>query len=209
MDNLWAIKTILRCFELASSLRVNFANSCIIGINVDASFPYLTANFLHCSIGSFPFKYMALPIGANSRKLSTWQPLLDMLLTRLSSWINRFVGWGGRVILLNSVLDSIPIFFLSFLKMSNGVWRHIVRIQRRYLCVCVGGWGARKIPWVWWSYVCRLKNEGGLGIRDLRLINLALLGKWHWRRLVNLIFQSKGWLMYEEKNNNKEEREKS
>jgi len=37
------------------------------------------------------------------------------------------------VILLNSVLNSIPIFFLSFLKMSNGVWRHIVRIQRHYL----------------------------------------------------------------------------
>jgi len=41
--------------------------------------------------------------------------------------------------------------------------------------------GARKIPWVRWSYVCKPKTEGGLGNRDLRLVNLALLKKWHWR----------------------------
>ena len=28
-----------------------------------------------------------------------------------------------------------------------------------------------------WSEVCKFKNRGGLGIRDLRLMNLAL-GKW-------------------------------
>jgi len=74
-------KTILRCFELVLNLRVNFANSCIMGINVDASFLGMAANFLHYSTGSFPLKYMALPNGANSRKLSTGQPLLDTLLT--------------------------------------------------------------------------------------------------------------------------------
>jgi len=41
------------------------------------------------------------------------------------------------------------------------------------------GEGARKVPWIQWSYVCKPKSEGGLGIRDLRLVNLALLGKWH------------------------------
>lgn len=57
MEKLWAIKTILRCFELALGLRVNFAKSCIMDINVDPSFIGMVANFLHCSIGSIPFKY--------------------------------------------------------------------------------------------------------------------------------------------------------
>ncbi|MCH87323.1 ribonuclease H protein, partial [Trifolium medium] len=39
----------------------------------------------------------------------------------------------------------------------------------------------RKIAWVSWAKVCRPKTCGGLGIRDLRAGNLALLGKWRWR----------------------------
>jgi len=34
-----------------------------------------------------------------------------------------------------------------------------------------------------WSVVCKLKSEGGLGVRDLRQVNLALLAKWRWRFL--------------------------
>lgn len=36
-------------------------------------------------------------------------------------------------------------------------------------------------PWVRWLDVCKPKTEGGLGIRDQRLVNLALLEKWYWR----------------------------
>ncbi|GAU21373.1 hypothetical protein TSUD_189600 [Trifolium subterraneum] len=59
------------------------------------------------------------------------------------------------------------------------VWRQIVRLQRNFLWGGVRG--ANKIAWVSWSNVCRPKSEGGLGVCDLRMVNLALLGKWRWR----------------------------
>lgn len=31
--------------------------------------------------------------------------------------------------------------------------------------------------------MCKPKRVGGLGVKDLRLMNLALLGKWRWRML--------------------------
>lgn len=40
-----------------------------------------------------------------------------------------------------------------------------------------------KINWVKWSDVCKPKDHGGLGIKDWRLFNMALLGKWQWRFL--------------------------
>lgn len=49
-------------------------------------------------------------------------------------------------------------------------------------------WGGneekRKIAWVSWEVVCRSKDKGGLGLRELNLFNLSLLGKWSWRLLV-------------------------
>jgi len=76
-----------------------------MGSNVDASFLGLAANFLHYSVGSLPFKCLGLSIGANSRRFR--QPMLDTVVTHLSSWSNKFVNMGGRVVLLGGWGESL------------------------------------------------------------------------------------------------------
>jgi hypothetical protein len=72
---------------------------------------------------------------------------------------------------------------MSFLKMPSQVWKKLVTIQRVFL------WGGvnsrRKISWVKWEVVCQKKCEGGLGVKDVRVMNLSLLAKWRWRILQN------------------------
>lgn len=89
--------------------------------------------FLNCSEGVLPFKYLGLPVGANPLKLATWEPLLEQLTLKLHSWGNKYVSLGGRIVLLNAVINAIPIFYLSFIKMPMKVWRKIVKIQRDFL----------------------------------------------------------------------------
>jgi hypothetical protein len=79
---------------------------------------------------------------------------------RLFSWKNKYVSPGGRVVLINSVLASIPIFYLSFFKMPSGVRRDIIRLQRNFLWGTSAS-GGNKITWVSWRDVCRPKKEGG------------------------------------------------
>lgn len=82
---------------------------------------------------------------------------------------------------MNAVINATPIFYLCFLKMSGKVWKKLVKIQREFLWEGVGG--GRKINWVKWRTVCQPKGMGGLGVRDIRVVNLSLLAKWRWRLL--------------------------
>jgi hypothetical protein len=188
IENLWVLKAIHRGFEMASGLKVNFSKSCILGVNLSQEFLGMASDFLNCRVGRTPFKYLGLPVGASSRKLATWEPMLDSIRSRLNSWRNKFVSFGGRIILINAVLNAIPIFYLSYMKMPKTVWRELVKIQRKFL------WGGLsngvKTCWVKWEDVCRPKMEAGLGIRDLRIVNNSLLAKWRWKLLVR---ESEPW----------------
>jgi exonuclease III len=133
VENLWCIKAILRWFELMSGLKVNFGKSRIFGVGLEESFMLVASKFLNCKRGKIPFIYLGLPVGANHRKEVTWEPVIEVLKRRLHTWKNRFVSLGGRVILINSVLAAIPLFYLSFMKIPIKVWKKIVSIQRNFL----------------------------------------------------------------------------
>jgi hypothetical protein len=107
--------------------------------------------------------------------------MLQALRQRLGGWGNKYVSLGGRIILLNAVLNAIPIFYLSFLKIPMLVWKKVCRIQREFLWGCKGG--RARISWVKWDTVCKPKKLGGLGVRDIRAVNISLLAKWRWRLL--------------------------
>jgi hypothetical protein len=181
VENLWTLKAVLRGYEMSSGLKVNFYKSCVMGVNVSEEFLAMASNFLNCRVGTIPFKYLGLPVGANPRKMSTWEPMITVVRNRLGSWGNKYVSLGGRIVLINAVLNAILIFYLSYMKMPKKVWKELVKIERVFLWA--GLTKITKTCWVRWDVICRPKKEGGLGVRDLRLVNISLLAKWKWKLL--------------------------
>jgi hypothetical protein len=59
-------------------------------------------------------------VGTNPKSISTWEPMLDQLRGRLNSWGHRYIIFGGRIILLNSVLNSPNFLFIFFEDAGKG-----------------------------------------------------------------------------------------
>lgn len=73
------LKVVLRSSELVLGLKINYSKSSIMGANVDNAFLKSAAHLLNYKVGKVPFHYLSLPVAANPRKASTWQPLIDMI----------------------------------------------------------------------------------------------------------------------------------
>jgi len=84
----------------------------------------------------------------------------------------------SRVCLIKSVINSLPILYLSFFRAPNIVHKLVSRLQEKFLW----GWGyeGRKIAWVVWNEVCFPVEVGGLGFNNVGRFNVALLAKWKW-----------------------------
>ena len=111
---------------------------------------------LNCKVGSLPFVYLGLPIGGNVRRLAFWEPLLNRIKSRLSVWNCKHLSLGGRLVLLKSVMSSLPVYTLSFFKAPSC----IVSILNCFFSGR-GGEDHRKIAWVDWNTVCRRSGVGG------------------------------------------------
>ena len=136
------------------------------------------ANILHCRQLDYPFLYLGLPIGANPSSQLVWEPLITKFKSKLAKWAQRDISMAGKITLINSVLNALPIYLLSFFKIPQKIVQRLISLQRNFL------WGGdndhKKIPWVKWADICLPKTDGGLGIKDISKFNVALMGRWIW-----------------------------
>ncbi|KAL7611218.1 hypothetical protein Lser_V15G10494 [Lactuca serriola] len=64
-NNIKNLARILRCFHIASGLKVNFNKSKVFGVGVSIQETTRWALPLGCEPSSLPFNYLGVPVGAN------------------------------------------------------------------------------------------------------------------------------------------------
>jgi hypothetical protein len=115
-------------------------------------------------------------------KNGEWKPVEDRFEKKFSSWAGKMLSYGDRLILINSVLTSLPMFMLSFLEVPIGVRKRLDFFRSRFFWQSDGH--KKKYRLTKWDIICRPKDQGGLGVEVLDLKNKSLLSKWLFK-LVN------------------------
>lgn len=92
---------------------------------------------------SFPFAYMGISFRSNLGVRGLRDPILEKISKKLASWKHKQLSLGRRVYLLNSMLNSLSLFYLSLFKIPRKMVNKIVRLQIIFLWR--GNEGAKKI----------------------------------------------------------------
>ncbi|XP_026384569.1 uncharacterized protein LOC113280127 [Papaver somniferum] len=177
-DQISTLKKIIFVFQLVSGLEVNFRKSAIIG-NGDEHNGALCADLFGCQVADFPINYLGITLGSKYKIKAVWNIMLQRWGLRLRTWRRGHLSNGHRLILINSVLASMPIYYLSMFQMPISEVKELEKIMCDFL------WSSyttsKKRSWVKWSKAMPPKANGGIGIKKLKFFNKSLHCKWIWR----------------------------
>jgi hypothetical protein len=170
------MKLILCAFEELSGLKINFHKSEIFCFGEAKECENMYSQLFGCKSGTFPFRYLGIPMHFRKLRNADWQGLIERIEKKLSSWKGKHLSVGGRLVLINSVLTSLPMYMLSFFEVPREVLHKLDYLRSRFF------WQAddqkKKYRLAKWEILCQPKDIGGLGIKNIDIQNKCLLSKW-------------------------------
>jgi hypothetical protein len=179
-------------------MKINFHKSGLIPVNLEEWQTHEVAHILNCLVGSLPFRYLGVPLHVEKLKREDLQPMIDKMLKKAVGWRGRLLANSSRLVLIRSFLASIPVYLLSFIKFPKWAVRLLESQMAHYLWN--DGDNVHKYHLASWKQVAMKKEYEGLGIPDLRELNLCFLGSWIrkyfvdknkiWRHLVDFKYKT-------------------
>ncbi|KAL9670332.1 hypothetical protein QQ045_007883 [Rhodiola kirilowii] len=178
------VKALLSEYEYISGQSVNLLKSeAVISRNAPEHLIAAFESVLGVKLVQKHCKYLGVPLLLNRKRSDTFQSLLDKLWSKTQGWKNRLLSVGGKHILVSSVPNTIPLYWLSCFSLPDKVIRKIHTIMSNFWWQQTGG--TKPVHWIRADILRKSKEEGGLDFVNFKCLNKALLAKQCWRIVNN------------------------
>ena len=175
---------ILQIYEKASGQAINLNKSAIMfgkGLAKDDRQKLSECTGIHKTAGFG--RYLGLPEFIGRNKFNAFTFITQKLENKISSWYTKFLSPAGKEVLLKAIATAIPAYCMSCFLLPKRTLDQMTRAMRKFW------WSNAKekggIRWIAWNKIVDTKSMGGLGVRDLKEFNIALVAKQSWRILQN------------------------
>ncbi|XP_074323286.1 uncharacterized protein LOC141660221 [Apium graveolens] len=134
----------------------------------------LMPGVLHMEEAGEDSKYLGLPNMMNRNKMQILGYLKDKVKNIILNWDGILVSQGGKEVLIKSVAQTLPTYAMSVFLLPLEITKDIKRIISKFWWNSKGS-DSKVIHWMSWDRLSRYKSSRGMGFRDFRDFNLAML----------------------------------
>ncbi|KAL2252961.1 UNVERIFIED_CONTAM: Retrovirus-related Pol polyprotein from type-2 retrotransposable element R2DM [Sesamum indicum] len=174
MDSIRVFKMGLDRFVEWSGLRLNVQKSHLIISRSAQDRKEQMLAVLGFQEGHLPMRYLGLPLLSSRLSISDCQPLVSKIDARITRWEGISLSYVGRVQIIKFVLSTLSLHWASAFILPKAVIKEVEKHLRTFLWKGTSMTGYAKVAW---KDVCKPVEEGGLGIKDIGILNRVLMTK--------------------------------
>ena len=178
-----SIKSCLHKYSRWSGQSINASKSSIrFSRNTNPTTIDLISNIIPYPSNTNTSLYLGLPILMGNSKKRAFQGIIDKVHRKLEGWRAKTLSQASRLVLIKSVAAAFPSYAMSTFLLTTSVCTELDKIFKNFW------WGfptkkSRNLSLKAWDSLYIPKLLGGLCLRKMREVNMALVSKLGWNLL--------------------------